>query len=945
MKKTVRLTSLLLSAILASMTFASGCGKKDQGAGATGTGTTTTTATDGVTSSPGTDTPDIPEGEDKGEWAVKDDIVFTEDNLDEYAVPEWYRDAKFGIFIHYGVYSIPAFGDEWYGHWMYTPGNSYGGSDIYTHHKNVYGGADKFGYKDFIPDFNAALKSGAESGMFETWAQLFSDAGARFVMPVGIHHDSFALYDSDIQKTYNSVNQAGIDYVAELQRAVKSKGMKFGISNHFAENDWFFDESYGKGTDLLDKTYSELYGTGGSKTESHVKKWYSISMEIIEKYHPDMIYYDFDLVNEAFDRYDDANRYLMLANYYNMAKTWDGCEGVVVANKNGAFKPTEAVNDKERTSIAAINPAPWQTDTSVGSKSWGYTTDEVYRSGDEFIGALIDIVSKNGNFLLNIGPRADGTIPDECRDALLTVGEWLGKYGDAIYATRPWITFGEGPTSGGGDSYKYTSRDIRFTRSKDGTKLYVSVLSAPTKDEVLVKTLASGKWDASTVEAVSLINGTDRIAVEWSQGEDGLTIKLPAERPDSACAFEITFKNGGRIPSVAVDAGSIVEVTNPSACSGTSTGSASEDGSDTVYNRKDGAFASYLLDFGGDEKSFLASVSGESEGKLTLRRGAPDGDVLLELEIKKGEDGSFRMIGGELSPLTGTETVCIVFEGQIEVNWFKFATGHAENTMIEAEDFDASFGSVQAESCSDVGGGENLGYVTEGDYVMYSSVDFGDGCKKLFMRLAGSGQACRVRLDAPDGKIIVETGAVNTGGWTTYKDFIYDIDVSGVHDVYITYDTGNSSLNVNWFAFSDGEWSPTGHIPVDDSDEKRAGVQFGAEFFDEKSGTVQAESCTDTDGGKNLGYVSAGNWVKYTGFDFGDGVSKVTARLAGYSGKVEFRLDAPNGETIATLTAATGGWSPYATFEAEIEGDVSGVHDLYIYFAEVANVNWFMFEE
>ncbi len=880
------------------------------------------------------------------EGPVKEKINFTEDNLDLYEVPEWYRDAKFGIFIHYGVYSIPAFGDEWYGHWMYMPGTaSYGGSDIYSYHLKTYGGVKKFGYKDFIPDFCQALKTGTENGMMEDWAQLFYDAGAKFVMPVGIHHDSFALYDSDIQTTYNSVKQAGVDYVAELQKAVKSKGLKFGISNHFAENDWFFDDAAGRGTDISDKTYSELYGEGGSKTKQHVEKWFSISMEIIEKYHPDMLYYDFDLVDGAFNKYDDANRYLMLANYYNMAQEWDGCDGVVVANKNGAFTGTEAVLDKERAALSAINPTPWQTDTSVGSKSWGYTTDEVYRKGDEFIGALIDIVSKNGNLLLNVGPRPDGTIPDEARAALLTVGGWLSTYGDAIYSTRPWIIYGEGPTSNSGDSYSYTYKDIRFTRSKDFKKLYISALNSPRENVMSVVSLKKGSWDASAVEKICLINGSDRIPLEWTQTDKALEITLPQEKPTGAYSVEVSFADGKTIPPLALSACSTVEISNPASVENVSFGSATEDGSDMIYNTKDQAHAAYLLTFDGSEKSFLSSISGTSEGKLSIRRGSPDGEVLLEINVEKSGDRSYRKISGDIPSLTGTETVYLVFEGKIELNWFKFAKGRDVNTIIEAEDFDASFGSVQAENCPDVDGTENLGYVQEGDYVMYAGVNFGEGVSKLYMRLAGSGQACNIRLDSQNGQKIASTGPVNTGGWTVYRTFSFDISgVSGTHDIYITYDTGNSQLNINWFAFSDGTYSPDGESMPDDSDEKKVGVQFGAEFFDEKKGGVRAEPCADAGGGKNLGYVTAGDWVRYSGFDFGGGVTKLSARLAGYGSTIEFRLDAPDGELIASFAPSTGGWTTYNTMKVNLAGTVSGTHDLYIVFKDSVNVNWFKFE-
>ena len=191
----------------------------------------------------------------------------------QYEVPEWYRDAKFGIFIHYGVYSVPAYGDEWYGHWMYSPdGNTYGGDNIYDYHKATYGGAEKTGYKDFIPDFVKGITTWQSNNGAEQWAELFNEAGAKYVVPVGIHHDSFALYNSDIQTTYNSVTAANVDYLGLLKDALAQYEIKFGISNHFAENDWFFDETYGEGTDMVNPEYAELYGTGGSKTKEHIEK-------------------------------------------------------------------------------------------------------------------------------------------------------------------------------------------------------------------------------------------------------------------------------------------------------------------------------------------------------------------------------------------------------------------------------------------------------------------------------------------------------------------------------------------------------------------------------------------------------------------------------------------------------------------------------------------------
>lgn len=881
------------------------------------------------------------------ETQPKEPITYTEDNLELYEVPEWYRDAKFGIFIHYGVYSVPAFGDEWYGHWMYMPGTrSYGGSDIYNYHRRTYGGAAEFGYKDFIPSFLTELGKWDSNNMADQWAQLFSQAGAKYVVPVGMHHDSYALYASDVQTTYNSVTQAQIDYVGQLQAAVQKYDMKFGISNHFAENDWFFDDVSGVDTDMEDPAYAELYGVGGGKTEAHVRKWYAITMEIIEKYQPDLIYFDFDLVDAAFDRYPDANRYLMLSNYYNMAQTWEGNEGVVCNFKNGAYTQSEAVLNKEREALGQINPTPWQTDTSDGAKSWCYTTDEVYRKGEVFISALIDIVSKNGNLLLNVGPQADGTIPQKCVEALQTIGSWLDIYGDAIYATRPWLVYGEGVTQNSGDNYSYTGKDIRFTRSKDWTKLYISSLAAPANHEMVVKTLASGKWDASQVDKICLIQGEERIVLTWTQTDAGLEISIP-ENITTACSVEVTFKDGATIPTIALSASDTMQAGNFAASENMVLSTATEDGSDMIYNKNDGAWATYDLDFDSADTSFLASVSGNSEGTITIYEDSPKGTKLAEVTVSKGSSADYRKITAQLPSLSGRHTLCLVFRGSIELNWFKMSKEKAINSIIQAEDFDAKFGSVQAENCPDQGGGKNLGYVKSGDYVMYAGVNFGNNCTKLYMRLAGSGQSCQVRIDSVDGPIIAKTGAINTGGWTIYKTFTYNISgVSGIHDVYITYDTGWSDLNVNWFAFSDGSFTPDSaqtEPNTTDSSTKKLGIQVGAEFFDDQQGTVKAEACAE--GGQNLGWVTPGDWVMYSDFDFGSGAKTVSMRLSGLGGKIELRLDSPDGTLLASFSPNTGDWANYETFTAALKQGVSGKHDIYIVFVGMANVNWFCFTE
>lgn len=872
-------------------------------------------------------------------------IDYTTENLSEYTVPEWYRDAKFGIFIHYGVYSVPAFGDEWYGHWMYMKGSrSYGGSDIYSHHLSKYKGAAKFGYKDFIPAFESALQTYKENNMAEEWAELFAAAGAKYVMPVGIHHDSYALYDSDVQTTYNSVAGAGVDYIGDLQEAVTSLGMKFGISNHFAENDWFFSDADGAGTDLAEKNadgtlvYGELYGDGKNKSSDHIHKWYDISMEIINKYHPDLIYYDFDLVGDDFNRYGDANRYLMLAEYYNQAQTYNP-DGVICCNKNAAFTTSEAILNKERSSLSAISSSPWQTDTSIGLKSWCYTEDDVYRSGEEFIGALVDIVSKNGNLLLNVGPMADGTIPEEARKALLTIGEWLSTYGDAIYATRPWLVYGEGPSNNTGDSFTYKHNDIRFTRSKDASTLYVTTLAAPRANKITVKTLAKDSWNASTLDAVSLINGKERIELKWKQTSTGLEISLPAGI-NGPCSVELTFTDG-TIPPIALNASDTTSAVNYYTANSISTGESAADGGETVV-ASDGSYTVTRINFGDKRYGTVnLTVSVESVGKISIIDNK-SGDVISVVDISSSSSRNDRTVSAAVTgTASGIVDLKFVFEGSVELSSFRFIEKRTVGSVIDASIFDGKNGSVQAEATSDPeGGGNSLGYVRSGNWVLYRNVDFGDACKKLTIRAGGANKKFEVYIDKINAANLIASGSVTTSGYNDYKTISVPVEnVTGEHDVYFVF--VDDAINLNWLLFSEEEYDdPTYH----DSEPRPVGTKIEAETFDEKHGSVIAESIADGSDGMNLGYVAPGDWVAYTHTVL-DGASSVTARLAGMGGSIEIRLDSTDGELIASFTGInTGAWASYKEFSCDLT-EVSGEHTVYIVFkGSASNVDWFRFD-
>ncbi|MGD0548571.1 MAG: alpha-L-fucosidase, partial [Terracidiphilus sp.] len=357
------------------------------------------------------------------------------ESLQKYEVPEWYRDAKFGIFIHWGVYSVPAFGSEWYPRNMYNKG-----TEEYAHQIATYGPQDKFGYKDFIPMFKADRYDPA------AWARLFKEAGAQYVVPVVEHHDGFAMYDSGLSDWTAVKMGPRRDLVGDLAKAVRAEGLHFGASSHRVEHNFFLGPAREIPSDVNDPQYAAFYGpahrwlpnnnsTPLSNDFTYVSSawtddWLARASEIVQKYHPDIMYFDWWIgqpsVRPALTRF--------AAFYYNNSKASGGEPGVI-NYKDYAMMEHSAVLDIERGQLADTRALPWQTDTSISNQSWGYIEHDTFKTPGFIIGQLADIVSKNGNLLLNIGPRSDGTIPDEVQRVLREVGSWLKVNGEAIYGT------------------------------------------------------------------------------------------------------------------------------------------------------------------------------------------------------------------------------------------------------------------------------------------------------------------------------------------------------------------------------------------------------------------------------------------------------------------------------------------------------------------------------
>ena len=469
------------------------------------------------------------------------------ESLQKYEAPEWYRDAKFGIFIHWGVYSVPAFGNEWYPRNMYEPG-----FEAYKHHIATYGPQDKFGYKDFIPMFKA------EHFDPSAWAELFKRAGAKYVVPVAEHHDGFAMYDSGLSDWTAAKMGPHRDVIGDLSKAVRAEGLHFGVSSHRVEHDFFMGVGRKIPSDLNDPRYAAFYGpaevgvmnwgTPVANDFTYVSSawandWLARDAELVEKYHPDIVYFDW-WIGQASIR---PNLTKFAAFYYNSSLKYGDHVGVI-NYKDYAVQEHSGVLDLERGQLADIRPLYWQTDTSVSNKSWGYIKDDTFKSPEFVVHQLIDIVSKNGNLLLNIGPRSDGTIPDEVQQVLLDVGAWLNVNGEAIYGTRPWRIYGEGPTKVAAGSFHdtdtthYTPQDFRFTTK--GETLFAIGLGWPTEGEALIHSLAS-IVGSEPVQAVSLLGSDSKLKFE--QRADGLHVKLPGQAPSKyAYALRITFDHSSQ---------------------------------------------------------------------------------------------------------------------------------------------------------------------------------------------------------------------------------------------------------------------------------------------------------------------------------------------------------------------------------------------------------------
>ncbi len=463
------------------------------------------------------------------------------ESLKQYRVPEWFRDAKFGIYFHWGVYSVPAYKTEWYSHYMYVPDHP-----IQKYHTNTYGPVDKFGYKDFIPMFKA------EKFNADEWVALFKKAGAKFAGPVTEHADGFAMWDSELTRFDAMDMGPKRDVVGEMEKAVRDAGLKFVTTFH---HQWLYAwyPTWDATTGTADPEYAELYGPvvpptawGGSAgpilplpDEAFNQRWLTRVVEVIDKYRPDLVYFDSKL-----NIIDSTYRLDMLSHYYNRAEEWD--REVVVTYKHQDLKPWAAVLDLERARMSERKEFPWLTDDSMDWGSWCDIQDPDYKSTNRLVDFLVDVVSKNGCVLLNITPTAAGEIPEPVQKRLLEMGQWLEVNGEAIYGTRPWKVFGEGPTEvteghlNERQNPDNTAEDIRFTQK--GEYLYAIVLDIPDDLSINIPSLNRDKGiTGDMIQSVSLLGSEQEIS--WEPADAGVKFTM-AVRPElqHAMVFKIELK-------------------------------------------------------------------------------------------------------------------------------------------------------------------------------------------------------------------------------------------------------------------------------------------------------------------------------------------------------------------------------------------------------------------
>jgi alpha-L-fucosidase len=427
---------------------------------------------------------------------------------DNYKLPAWLEDGKFGVFIHFGLYSVPAHGNEWYDKHLYARG------DVHDWHEKKFGPLDKFGYKDFIPLFTLPKFDAAE------WAAAFKASGATWVMPTAEHHDWFSLWDSKASR-FNSVAMGPKrDVVGELGKAVRAAGLKFGVTNHVIEHYDFIERSRMPADmkhDLDAPGFDDFYWTNHSdeRLVEFLAQWLRKNIELIDGYKPSVLWFDNGVNHRVFD----PLKLKVAAYYYNRARQWG--EDVTITGKGTSFIAGD-LQDFETTSRMPREPTDfvWMMHEKM-TDAWGYTEGTGAASPRTVVNLLVEVVCRNGVFALNVAPRGDGSLPEEQVATLRGVGDWLATNGEAIHGTRPWKRAGEGNLNLDRGE-RYVAGDIHFT-TKAGD-LYAILMAWP-EDGTASVTSLSTESAVDTPTSVKLLGSESEL--EFAQDPSGLHVTLP----------------------------------------------------------------------------------------------------------------------------------------------------------------------------------------------------------------------------------------------------------------------------------------------------------------------------------------------------------------------------------------------------------------------------------
>ncbi|RPJ52159.1 MAG: alpha-L-fucosidase [Acidobacteria bacterium] len=459
--------------------------------------------------------------------------------------PEWLIDGKFGIYAHWGVYSVPAHVSEWYGRLMHDRQDP---RSAYDFHIKTFGPLDRFGYKDFISLFRA------EKFNADEWSDLIQQSGARYAGIAVIHHDGFALWQSKVNRWNSAEMGPKRDLYGELVKALRARGLKIVATEHHMRTfNWYLppdrksrDELRQAGVDLFDPKYADFYWNEyTSKKSDFIDQWKAKIQELIDTYRPDVLWFD----GGDYTSPEVGGAVLgALAHYYNHAA--ERRVEVEVLNKFAGRKfnfPREfgILTFEEGRDRPDLVDRPWIDDQRIGHNAWGYVEGLKIKTPAEIVRGFVDRVSRGGGLLLSLSPKADGEIPEDQKIVLREMGQWLKVNGEAIYGSRAWDVHAEGSTEkltytdqNGSRRWRFdgcTPEDIRFTVK--GRTLYAIALGWPANGELTIKTLAKGNAHLPGIAAVTLVGSST--PVKWSETEQGLIVRLPAEKP---CKYAYTLK-------------------------------------------------------------------------------------------------------------------------------------------------------------------------------------------------------------------------------------------------------------------------------------------------------------------------------------------------------------------------------------------------------------------